>query len=137
LKTSLNILGVCIDMRVVAALAVIAGGTFVLAPQLFWTALPVLAVLACPISMFVMMRGMNSMNGRGKMPGGDARAVNQGQSPTRAAEPGSREQQLRDLQEQLERVQSQQAAIARQIGGLTADGRPVGPGGGGGRLGPN
>jgi len=119
-KKSLNILGYCIDLRVVGALALVAGATFVLAPQLFWTALPVLAVLACPISMFVMMRAMNSTNSQGKLPGGI-------QSPTAAAP--SRAEQVRDLQAQLERVQSQQAAIARQMRTLTADGQPTSPGG--------
>jgi hypothetical protein len=115
-KKTLNILGFCIDLRVVAAFALVAGATFVLAPQLFWTALPVLAILACPISMFVMMRAMNSTNSQGRMPG----AV---QSP--AAAPLSRGAQLRDLQAQLERVQSHQAEIAREIQRMTDLGQPA------------
>jgi len=132
-KKSINILGLCIDLRVVGVLILVAGGTLVVAPQLFWTALPVLAVLACPISMFVMMRGMN---GRGTMPGAEARAANLALTPTGASEAPARPQQLRDLQEQLDRVQSQQASIADQMRALRTDDQPLNSSGGGG-LGPN
>jgi len=99
-------------MRVLVAIAAVAVGVLVLAPGLFWTALPVLAVLACPLSMLLMMRGMGKMNGQPKVPS--------------TAEPLSREEQLRDLQAQLAGVQSEQAALAQHIQHLSREEQSVG-----------
>ena len=55
-----NILGMCLDWRVLTSLGLIAAGILVFAPQYFAAALPLLVVLVCPISMgvmFWMMRG--------------------------------------------------------------------------------
>ena len=55
-----RVLGVCLDWRVLAGLGAIALAIWLYAPQLLLAALPVLLVLACPISMGVMawmMRG--------------------------------------------------------------------------------
>jgi hypothetical protein len=48
----------CFDKRVWAGLGVLAAMLLLADPRLGWTALPVLAGLACPVSMLVMMRGM-------------------------------------------------------------------------------
>ena len=48
----------CFDKRVWIGLGVLAAGLVVFAPHLGWVALPVLAGLACPLSMLMMMRGM-------------------------------------------------------------------------------
>ena len=50
----------CLDRKVVAGLAVVGVGVWVVAPNLVWAAVPVLIVLACPLSMLLMMRGMGS-----------------------------------------------------------------------------
>ena len=53
-------LEMCFDRRVLVALAAIALAFWVLAPQLLLAALPVLVLLACPLSMLLMawmMRG--------------------------------------------------------------------------------
>src|SRR5205823_5658510 len=50
--------GLCLDWKVVAGLALVGLGIWVVAPALVWVALAVLAVLACPISMLLMMRGI-------------------------------------------------------------------------------
>jgi len=58
-----RVLGVCLDWRVLAGLGAIALAIWLYAPQLLLAALPVLLVLACPISMGVMawmMRGQMS-----------------------------------------------------------------------------
>ena len=46
----------CINWKVVGALAAAAAGIYLVAPGLLGAALPVLALLACPLSMLVMMR---------------------------------------------------------------------------------
>jgi hypothetical protein len=50
--------GLCLDWKVVGGLALVGLGIGIVAPTLVWAALPVLVVLACPISMLLMMRGM-------------------------------------------------------------------------------
>ena len=48
----------CFDKRVWAGLGVFAVVLLVADPHVGWVALPVLAGLACPVSMLFMMRGM-------------------------------------------------------------------------------
>ena len=48
----------CFDKRVWAGLGVLAVVLLVADPHAGWVALPVLAGLACPLSMLLMMRGM-------------------------------------------------------------------------------
>jgi hypothetical protein len=45
----------CLNPKVLAGLAVVAGGIYVSAPDLFLAALPFLVLAACPIGMGVMM----------------------------------------------------------------------------------
>jgi len=51
----------CLNWKVLAGLAVIAVLIGIAAPQFFFGALPVLLVLACPISMLFMMGQMGRM----------------------------------------------------------------------------
>src|SRR5260221_13876157 len=86
----MRLFGLCLNWKVIAGLAIVALGVWVLAPQLLAAALPVLILAACPLSMLLMMRamgtmnGMNGMNGMGAadgadtantLPGSGARAV--------------------------------------------------------------
>ena len=57
-KSSIGGFQICLNRKVVAGLAVVGLGIWVVAPNLVWTALPVLVVLACPLSMLFMMGGM-------------------------------------------------------------------------------
>ncbi len=50
----------CYDKRVLVGLAALAVVGIVLAPSSAWTLLPVLALLACPLSMLVMTRSMRN-----------------------------------------------------------------------------
>ncbi len=55
-----SVLGMCLDWRVLTGLGAVGVGVWLLAPQYVVGALPVLLVLACPLSMIlmaVMMRG--------------------------------------------------------------------------------
>ena len=53
-----GMLGMCINWRVVALLAAVGLGVWIIVPALIWVALPLLVVAACPLSMLLMMRGM-------------------------------------------------------------------------------
>lgn len=56
----MNVLRMCLDVRVLAGLALTAGAVWLVAPGLFAAALPILILAACPLSMLVMawmMRG--------------------------------------------------------------------------------
>ena len=48
-----------INVKVVAALAAVALAVYLLVPDLFSAALPLLILAACPLSMFLMMRMMS------------------------------------------------------------------------------
>jgi hypothetical protein len=50
--------GFCLNWKVVGGLAAVGLGTWVMAPHLLEMALPALLLLACPLSMLLMMRGM-------------------------------------------------------------------------------
>ncbi|GBD29851.1 hypothetical protein HRbin32_00943 [bacterium HR32] len=49
---------VCLDWRAMVGLGIIAVLVWLLAPKFLWLALVVLALLACPLSMYLMTRGM-------------------------------------------------------------------------------
>lgn len=100
----------CFNWKVIAGLSAVGLGIWVVAPNLIGGALPLLIVLACPISMLLMMRGMGS-----------------GQCATRPAQEQqtalaglTRDEQLVELKAQLAKLQGQQQAIAREISGLEA-----------------
>ncbi len=48
-----------INAKVVAALAAVALAIYLIVPNLFYAALPLLVLAACPLSMFLMMRMMS------------------------------------------------------------------------------
>lgn len=50
----------CFDKRACIGLGVLAVALLVIDPHVGWLALPVLAGLACPVSMLFMMRGMRA-----------------------------------------------------------------------------
>jgi len=53
----------CLNWKVLAGLAVVAALVGIVAPQFFWGAVPLLLVLACPLSMIVMMLSMSRRRG--------------------------------------------------------------------------
>lgn len=95
-----SMLGMCLDRRVLIGLGVAAVGIWLLAPQYIAGALPLLIVLACPLSMVamaLMMRG--SMGSVGPQP--------------------SAQQRLTDLE-------LQRTALAQQITAARAELEPTG-----------
>lgn len=51
-------LGMCLDKRVLGGLAIIGAGVLIFAPHLLTTALPLLLVAICPLSMLFMGKAM-------------------------------------------------------------------------------
>src|SRR5579863_8240106 len=54
----LQMLFICLNWKVVAGLAVVGIIVWAIAPQFLVGAIPLLIVAACPLSMLLMMRGM-------------------------------------------------------------------------------
>src|SRR6266487_1630768 len=91
----------CLNWKVIAGLAVLGLGIWVVAPNLVWAALPVLVVLACPLSMLFMMRGM----------GGSQRATQPGSEQPSVGAQRQHDGKLVDLR-------ARHAAIAQEIAEL-------------------
>ena len=106
----------CFNWKVYGALGAVAVGVLVLAPGLFWGVLPLLVVAVCPLSMLLMLRGMQG--------GGCATPPRAEEAPT--AQPRlSREAQVAELNERLAAVQARRDDIAAEItrlerGGVSA-----------------
>ena len=102
----------CIDWKVVAGLAAVAVGIFLVQPRLFASALPVLLVAACPLSMVLMMWGMRGMSQPAQPPAMPTPLVADGQL--------NPHEQIARLRSQLTELQSAQAGITDQIRSLEA-----------------
>ncbi len=114
-----NLLGRCLNWRVVAGLAVVGVIVLVVAPQFLWAALPLLIVAACPLSMLFMMRGMAASRSQAS----SQPSLMQGDSLP--AESLSRDERLAELQSRLSNVQAESEAIARQIAEIESPEIPV------------
>jgi hypothetical protein len=101
-------LAMCLNGKVVAALAMVGLAVWVVAPGFIWAALPILVLAACPLSMLAMMRAMQ---------GAPSTTVSPQRSPETAA-PLAREDRAAELRGQLASVQLNQDAIARELAAL-------------------
>lgn len=70
----MRMFAMCFDRRVLIGLGLVAVAIWVYAPQLFLAALPVLLLLACPLSMVLMMRMMGQHSGAPSGAAGDPAA---------------------------------------------------------------
>ena len=102
----------CWNWKVLAGLAGVAVGVYLVAPGVALAAAPFLLMAACPLSMLLMMRGMGGQ------------CATSPQTQTGAVPAGTREQQLVQLRRQLEDVQAQQVTLAERIADLQAAERP-------------
>lgn len=96
----MNVFRMCLNWKVIAAVAAVAAGFYLYAPGLAAAALPFLVLAICPLSMIFMMSAMNGM-------GKDA-----------TADPGSGEQRSESPEEQLASLQAQQRDLAGKIAAL-------------------
>jgi hypothetical protein len=54
----------CLNWKVLAALAAVGAGVYTVAPDLALAALPILLLAVCPLSMLFMMKGMEGTQGQ-------------------------------------------------------------------------
>jgi hypothetical protein len=104
--------GMCLNWKVVAALAAGGAGILVFAPSLLPAALPFLAVLVCPLSMGLMMWGMGRIGGMEP----SACSTDEQMPATRAEL--SREEQLAQLRAELQTLDTRRKLLARQVTSL-------------------
>ena len=122
----------CLNWKVLVALAALGVGIWILAPQLILSALPLLILAACPLSMLVMMVGMNRMR---QPQDAHAAHVTSPRSieappnwrPTPTSSGGTvmmssrtRSERLADLRHQLARLQTEQEALHAELKRLNA-----------------
>jgi hypothetical protein len=111
LKAIWDCVQMCLNWKVLAGLAVVGLAVWVVAPQFVLAALPLLLVVACPLSMLVMM---------GRMRGGQPAQANQ---PPAAGQ--TRDEQAAELRSRLLSMQAEQEVIARQIAEIESPATPV------------
>ena len=64
----MKLFGMCIDKRVIAGVVAAAALWWWLAPGAFAASWPLLLVAICPLSMLLMMKAMNQMEGQSHEP---------------------------------------------------------------------
>ncbi len=104
----MNKMGMCLNWKVIGGLVVVGLGIWAVAPSLAVAALPVLAVLVCPLSMLFMMRGM-----------GGSQCASQGSSACQE------ENVTRTPHERIAGLRAQRENLAREIAELEAAGDPT------------
>jgi len=136
----MNMLKSCYNPKVIAALVAVGAGIFIFAPGAALSVLPVLLVLACPLSMVLMPLLMGKQMGMGNSQASagsgytcpmhsDVQSAQPGRCPkcgmplvAAQASAGSsalsREEQIALLQVQLRKVQEEQSGITQQIAEL-------------------
>ena len=96
----------CLNWKVLAGLAAVGLGIYLIAPDLVVTSLPILLLAACPLSMLLMISSMQQPQG-------------QGQQMTQES----------DVEltrgEQIAQLQAQRAAAADQNAALERDEAPL------------
>lgn len=101
----MKMLKMCLNWKVIAGLAAVGVGIYAIAPETAVAALPLLILAICPLSMMLMMKGM------------------QGDNDQRQASEEEDGEATRDGQ--LSRLREQRADLDEKIGALERD--PDGP----------
>lgn len=112
-SSMVSIFGMCLDWRVVAALALVGVGVWIVAPRFILAALPLLLLAICPLSMLMMMRGM-----------GGTSTGNRQEQPSSEAGLSQEEQRAR-IQERLWTLQAEQEHLTNQMTNLQYPESPV------------
>ena len=113
--------GMCFNWKVLAGLAAVGLGVWIVAPDLVGAALPLLLLAACPLSMLLMGRGMAS----GQCSTKSQRSAPPERAGQPVAVPLTREEQVAELRAQLTALEVRQRAIAREIADLDNVGGPA------------
>ncbi len=96
----MKMLKMCLNWKVLAGLAAVGVGIYLVAPDLVLAALPILILALCPLSMLLMMWGMQHNN------------HGQGQQTPQEPDGGL------TREERIAQPRTQQAALADQLGAL-------------------
>jgi len=110
--------GMCLNWRVLVALALVGLVVLVAAPGLAARALPLLFVAVCPLSMAAMMWGMRGTKAAPARPVGAPEPTVASAEPELGPEPT-----LSDLHSQLAGLHAQQERLTRRIAELETAGR--------------
>lgn len=102
-----SLFGMCLDWRVIAGLAVVGVGIWVIAPRFILGAIPLLLLAICPLSMLLMMGQMGKM----RQPSSDQQAQGDQFSETTVMH----DEQLCQMQGRLAAVQREQEHLTQQI----------------------
>jgi Protein of unknown function (DUF2933) len=105
-----KMLRACLNWKAIAVLALLGLGIWSVAPKLLAAALPVLVLAACPLSMLLMMRGM------------------QGQEGSRLDAEERRRRIAPSPEVRLAELKAEQEAIDREIAWLEQQSEPPAPG---------
>ena len=111
LKAIWDCVQMCLNWKVLVGLAIMGLAVWVVAPRLVLAALPLLLVVACPLSMLVMI---------GRMRGGQPAQANHSLTAGRTSD-----EQVTELRARLLNVQAEQEVIARQIAEIESPEIPV------------
>ena len=95
----------CFNWKVIAGLAVVAAGLYMVAPTAFAAALPLLFLAACPLSMILMMK---MMDGDNTQKSGDQADSTRTDAVARSTNPD-------DLDAELQMLHARQTAVADQL----------------------
>jgi hypothetical protein len=96
----MKMLKMCLNPKVLAGLAAVGVGIYLVAPDLVLAALPILLLAVCPLSMVLMMWGMQHTHGQGQHT------------------PQEPDGELTREEERIAQLRAQQAALADEIEAL-------------------
>lgn len=109
-----KIVRMCFNWKVLTALGVLGLGVWIAAPSLLGAVLPLLLVAVCPLSMLLMMWGMQGEGSEHEQSGSLIALERKG------------EHRL-PLKSQLSSIQAQQQAISEEVEGTSGNGSEGGP----------
>ena len=111
----MNMFKMCLNWKVIGALAAVAAAVYFVAPAALAAALPLLVLAICPLSMILMMKMMN----------GDGGGQNRGEATGQpVAAPVDHAATAEELDADLRRLRNRETAIAEQLEALRRDDRP-------------
>ncbi len=108
--------GMCLNWKVLAGLAAVGIGVYVVTPNLVGAALPLLAVAVCPLSMLAMMWGMSRMGGMQ----GSGCATQERRAGTGIDGADASQGRIGQLRAELHGLQVREAAIRAEVAELEA-----------------
>ena len=105
----------CFNWKVLAGLAVVAAGVYMVAPAAFAASLPLLFLAACPLSMILMMKMMAGDNTQ--------KSGDQADSTSTRTDAVVRPTNPDDLDAELQMLNARQTAISDQLEAMRRDER--------------